>query len=623
MIDKRCNKYNATFLLRVSLFIIGGIILFTGCDDSSEVPPIVVTEVFNIAGEELVVTRILEPTPTATVLPTPAPEDSDPIVLDIGFVRETTPNVDPQVTTDSDGIDLIENMFVGLTRYNHVTNQVEPALAREWEVTGNGRSWVFHLRDDIFWVQPSDEVVDGYVISEAVRPVVAGDIVFAVQRACSRDTDAPDAFVLFLIEGCEQVHQLANATPADLANIGVQALNDTTLRIDLNRAAAHFLTISSMWFMRPLPRELFETEEEDVVIEDWQTEVQEERLTLFTSGPFMPLTADFTRLQRNTLWPIPFQGNTEIVNINYVGDDEIALGLWEAKSLDVIDASAIDLTEAPLSTVQQAQIVNQHTMLYLDFNFESGIFREPIMRRAFSAAIDRDVLVEEVYGGDAVPMRHLIPPGVIGALPVDQVGMGYSPDRARIEMGASGFGSCRLMPDIRFMVSSSDLSLLQAELVIQMWIEELGCAENQFQIEQVPFGTLLANTRADAGAARPDIWELAWASYYPDAHNWMGDLIHCEESENREKRPCSEVDNLIRQASTTLDINERQELYHQIENMLFSDEGIMPIVPLYVRGEVVLIQNWLTYQPVSFGGEQYDSYVTDIEIKELERSRSE
>ena len=617
MIVKRDSLCKKKIVPTLAALIISGILLVSACQDSQEVPPIVVTEVFNVVGEEIVVTRVLEPTPTPTLVPTPAQEVEPPITLDISFVRDSVPNIDPQRTDDADGIDLIENLFVGLTRYNHSLNQVEPMLAHEWEVAGNGRSWTFHLRDDIFWVQPSEQTVDGFVIAEAVRPVVAGDIVFAIRRACARETDTPDAFILFVIEGCEQVHQLASATPADLQNIGVQALNDTTLQLTLNKPAAHFLTITSMWLMRPLPRELFEDE---TIGDDWQTAVQN-GATLLTSGPFMPLNPSLTTLQRSTLWPIPFQGNIEIVNINYLRDDEFALSLWQAKSLDLIDATAIDLSEEPTSTQQQAQLVSQQTMLYLNFNFESGVFREPTVRRAFSAAIDREALVEEVYEGEAVPMRHLMPPGVIGSLTVDEVGVGYSPDYARIQLAESGFSTCRLMPDIRFMVSSSDLSLLQAELITQMWVKELGCAEDQFQIEQVQFGTLLANTRSDAGAARPDIWELAWASYYPDANNWVGDLVHCQESENRENRPCGDVDALIRQATQTADLAEREAFYRQIENLLFGDEGITPLVPLYLRGEVILIQSWMTYQPALFGGEQYDSYVIEVDRKELERSR--
>jgi ABC-type transport system substrate-binding protein len=162
---------------------------------------------------------------------------------------------------------------------------------------------------------------------------------------------------------------------------------------------------------------------------------------------------------------------------------------------------------------------------------------------------------------------------------------------------------------------------LQAELIVKMWIDELGCTEEQIIVEQVQFGTLLANTRREAGASRPDVWELGWASYYPDAHNWMGDLLHCQDSENRQNRPCSEVDDLIRQAARTLDAGERQRLYREIENMFFNDMGIVPLVPLYVRGDYVLVQSWLNFTPALFGGEQYDTYTVDIEHKRLELSR--
>ncbi|MBK7893927.1 MAG: hypothetical protein IPJ90_03355 [Anaerolineaceae bacterium] len=127
-------------------------------------------------------------------------------------------------------------------------------------------------------------MVDGYVIAEAVRPVVASDIVFAIQRTCARETNSPDAFILFLIQGCEQVHQLATATPADLENVGVRALNDTTLQVSLNRSAAHFLTITSLWFMRPLPRELFEESFVEEYGSDWQT-ADSKRAPFLTSGP--------------------------------------------------------------------------------------------------------------------------------------------------------------------------------------------------------------------------------------------------------------------------------------------------------------------------------------------------
>ena len=134
-------------------------------------------------------------------------------------------------------------------------------------------------------------------------------------------------------------------------------------------------------------------------------------------------------------------------------------------------------------------------------------------------------------------------------------------------------------------------------------------------------GQLLANTRADAGAARPDIWDLGWASYYPDENNWVGDVLHCDDSDNRQRRPCGEIDELIRQANDNLPDADRWQSYRQIENLLFGPEAIEPISPLYVRGDYVLRQGWVTFTPAHFGGEQYDTYLVDSAVKELERTR--
>jgi oligopeptide transport system substrate-binding protein len=272
-------------------------------------------------------------------------------------------------------------------------------------------------------------------------------------------------------------------------------------------------------------------------------------------------------------------------------------------------------------TPLKSRLVTEQTVFYLGYNFDSAGFREAGIRRAFGAAINRETLVEEIVGGQGLPMRHLTAPGAIGALPFDEVGEGFSPDYAAQQMSVTGFGGCNQMQPIRFLVSTSDISLRRAELIRDMWVENLGCEPEQIVIEQAQFGTLLANTRRDAGELRPDVWELGWAAYYPDAQNWLGDLIHCSESENRQNRPCSEVDDLIHQAANQSDMAARETLYRDIENMLFGRDGLEPITPLYVPGSLVVVQSWLEFVPAVFGGEQYDIYLIDANLKRLERSR--
>jgi ABC-type oligopeptide transport system substrate-binding subunit len=177
------------------------------------------------------------------------------------------------------------------------------------------------------------------------------------------------------------------------------------------------------------------------------------------------------------------------------------------------------------------------------------------------------------------------------------------------------------MPPITYMISSSDIALQQAELLREMWMDELGCNVEQITIEQVQFGILLASTRPDAGAQRPDLWDLGWASYYPDQANWLGDVLHCNDSENRQLRPCSEVDRIIRQAGGDIPAEDRGELYRQAEREFFAADGLEPLSPLFVRGDYVLRQGWINYTPVHFGGEQYDTYQLNAEVKELEQNR--
>ena len=569
-----------------------------------------------VPGPEQIVTRLVERQIIITATPSASEDTTERIELDIGYTG-TFPVADPQLATSRSGIDIVENLFAGLTRFNHARAEVEPQLAHSWTVSENGRVWTFHLRDDIYWARPTAPTRgQAFWRAQPVRPVVADDMVYAIQRICQRGTGTPDAIILFIIEGCEFVYTAAQPTTADLNQIGVTALDEFTLEFRLTKPSSYFLTMTSLWFMKPVPTEqLLEYEEQ------WL-----ERDNLYVSGSFIP-TASWGQgrlvLHPNPLWPLPRTGNVSIVNITFSDNQTNAFKLWQARSLDVSPLPSAERANFIQLTPNRSHLIDTQTVFYLSFNFESAAFSDPQVRRAFSAAIDRERLIEELVPGLAIPARHLTPPGIAGAPPFAEVGIGFNPDYARLQMAASPYRTCRLMPPIRLLVSNADLSLRQAEVLRRMWVDELDCEESSIIIEQAQFGTLLANTRRNAGAARPDIWELGWSSYYPDAHNWLSDLLHCQDSENRQIRPCSEIDERIREASIAPDIDERRQLYRQVESAFFGMDGIMPMIPLYAQGQRVAVQDWLVYKPAAFGGEQFDTYTIDATLKQLQRSRQQ
>lgn len=600
----------------LGLLLLVAAIVLSGCRQDEEEPQIV-TQVVMVAGEEVVVTQVVRRTVEIAVTPV-VEEPEQPIVLDVSY-DGTYSSLDPQISVEDNAIDVMENIFAGLTRYNHETDAVEPLVASGWEVSDDGRTWTFQLRDDVYWIDARRDE-SGLSLGQAsearpVRPVVAEDFVYAIQRACDPRQRAPDAFILFVIDGCERAHRRDSVNQADLIRIAAKALDDHTLEVTLTQPSADFLTITSTALMRPVPLEhLLE-----MGADEWHLPAN-----ILTNGPFIlssqTLAGTRTVLQRNPFWPVPFRGNVDIVNILHLDDDMDAYLLWEDRDLDLSPVPDEERSRILNRYALRMDLVSNHDVFYLSYNFESPVFSIPEVRQAFGWAIDRERVVREVQDDDAMPMRHFAPPGVFGAPPIDEVGVGYSPDRARQAMDSSPFGDCRLMPPVTFLVSASDVALQQAELLREMWMDELGCAEEQIIIEQVRFGSLLSATRADS-LKRPDMWELGWSSYYPDENNWVGDVLHCVNSENRQKRQCGEVDELIQAANYASTQEERWDLYRQAERMLFGETAVEPISPLFVRAEYVLRQGWLSYSPAHFGGEQYDTYLINDELKQLERNR--
>ncbi|UCG25739.1 MAG: hypothetical protein JSW55_07055, partial [Chloroflexota bacterium] len=459
-------------------------LLLSACQEEEmpQATEVVVTAVITAeSGEEVEVTRVVRQTIQVAVTPVVEPPDPESlVVLDISFDGGYS-GLDPQLAIEDNAVDVIENIFAGLTRFNPQTNAVEPELATSWRTSENGRTWTFDLRDDIFWVR---QVVEGTALTgrqvslEPVRPVTAGDVVYAIQRASDPRAPTPDIFALFIVEGCQRANSMAEVRQSDLEAIGAEAVDDQTLEITLTRPAAHFLTMTSTWLLRPVPPELV-TEME----EEWHLPEN-----TWISGPFAlgsgTLMDSRTVLERNPYWPIPFSGNVDRVNILHLDDEADAYRLWENRDLDLSPVPAEERTGILSRHQAKANLVTNQDVFYLAYNFESPAFSVPAVRQAFGAAIDRDRLVREVHDGLGRPMRHLAPPGVVGAPPIDEVGTGYSPDLARQLMDSSGFGDCRLMPPVTYMVSLSDIALQQAELLREMWMDELGCDEEQITIEQ-------------------------------------------------------------------------------------------------------------------------------------------
>lgn len=521
--------------------------------------------------------------------------------------------LDPQRASDQVSIAAIEQLFLGLTNADPVTpGNITPELATEWTTSEDGLQWTFTIRNDVPWVQ-WDPVTD---TANVLRNVTAGDIAYGIKRSCDPRlgayyTSVADKIIL----GCNEVSQkpVEEVTDADYDLVQVEALDDQTLVVNLQFSAGYFFSQTPMWMYRPVPQEIIEE-----FGDDW-TELG----NLTTNGPFV--LDEWVRGVRrvylkNDLMPDDLRGpgNVERVIITIVEDAGTVFALYQDNQIDRAGVPPAEL-QSVLNDPAYADQLSQTSDLavfYFGFAHDKPPFDNVNLRRAFSASVDRNAFVQEIRQNRGVPMIHLTPPGMFGAPPINEVGVGYDPEFARAQMEEAGFPNCEGLPNLEIVAYQG--AGTWAEFLAAGAERELGCDPNILTVEQQEFSVLLETIDPrNPPEDRPNIWTLGWGPDYPDANNWVGDVLACE-SENTFKRPCTEVDDLITQAAQENDPDARIELYYRIEDMFFGPEGDHPIIPLFMRLDYALTKPWVE-GPFDtdglFGGPHYDWRTIDQEAQ--------
>lgn len=563
--------------------------------------------------ETIVVTEIVEgETVERVVTATPGPQELPPVTY-WGYSDSDIPTTDPQIAEDVISVTYVENMFIQLTNYDLETSEVVPEAATSWEISEDGLTYTFTVRTDIPWVKHNP--VTGETVQEVdaegnPRFLTAHDFAFGIRRACDPSIGSYYSGVVApVLAGCSEVlhYEDPNDIPQELIDaIGVSAPADDTLVIELAFPASYFLSMTPMWTLSATPEWAIAQHGEDWV----------EAGNLVTNGRFVlhEWVHGVRRISwRNPLMPedLAGSGNVEAWHIDVVPDVSTGYALWLNNEVDysAIPTQELDahLEQFPDETIQVADLA----VFYVAFAYDKEPFDDVNLRRAFSAAFDRESFVNSVYGGQGLPMKHFAPPGIFGAPPIDEVGVGFDPEYARERLADAGYPNCEGFPQVTLTGYSGQATLDWIEFAQNNWSEVLGCDPELIQIEQLTFADLLAATAASVPTAdRPHMWTLGWGPDYADENNWVGDVLWCE-TDNRQKRPCNETDELIVEARQEADPDRRVELYRQIEESFFGEQGEFPIAPLWLRIAFRAKHSWLEYTPALFGGDQWYHFQID------------
>jgi len=525
------------------------------------------------------------------------------------------PTLDPQLGEDTVSIVYIENLFVHLTNYDLVTADIVPEAATSWDISEDGLTYTFTIRTDIPWVNHNPET--GEVKQEvdadgAPRFVTANDFVYGMKRACNPNTGSYySGIVAVVIKGCEDVYHYEDPEniPQDLIDaIAVTAPDDETLVVELPAAAAYFMSMTPMWTIAATPQWAIEEYGEEWI----------EAGNIVTSGRYVLNTWEHgvkRIVLRNPLMPKDMQGagNVEKFETNVVPDVATSYSLWLNNEVETSAIPDGEL-EAHLAAFGDETIqVPDLAVFYIAYRMTKAPFDNVHVRRAFGAAFDRATYVAELRQGQGLPMKHFAPPGIFGAPPIDEIGVGFDPAYAAEQMALAGYPDCEGFPQVTLLGYSGESTLAWIEFAQAGWEQHLGCSADLIQIEQQSFADLLTATKADDDEA-PHMWTLGWGPDYADENNWVGDVLHCTNA-IRMKRECNEMDELIEEARFESDPEVRKELYAQIEEGFFGPEGEVPFFPIFLRIAYTAEHSWLDKVDALFGGDQWYEWTIDADAQ--------
>jgi len=546
----------------------------------------------------------VELTPTEPI-PEPTPTEISPFTASLrGSIREDQFVLDPQ----SDGASMLTiSLFLTLTGYDINTTEVVPRAAESWTISPDGKIYTFKLRPDIPWVQHTFGADTTQVLDDNGNPrfVTAADFEYALKRTCDPRFRFGYYFGTQLIQGCREAldYEDPENIPSELFDaIGVEVVSDTELIIYLSDPSSLFLVITSRYGATAVP--------------SWAMEKYGEAWMnpglMPTNGMFVIdewVLGESIRLIRNDLLPADMggEGNIQTVDLIMADDNYEAYDMWLDGEIDYAfipdEMLSSHLDQFPGLTGQ----ITQPYALSVYFNTEHPLYANIHLRRALSAGFNRAEFIQEVLQGRGVAMKHFAPPGVFGAPPVDEIGVGDDIEYARAELKLAGYPDCQGLPEINIYASRIDFV---ADEFARYWEEGLGCPEGTLNYA----GFFWDHQDEVKGS---DLLILGYVSEYPDADGWLG-FLYCNDA--LFPRSCDENDALILQARTEISATARKELYLEIEEAFFGVDGTFPVAPIYSPIQLIAKPDWLEYgQSDYFDYDAFSRFSVDIEAKEAAR----
>ncbi|UAL53733.1 peptide ABC transporter substrate-binding protein [Metabacillus dongyingensis] len=462
---------------------------------------------------------------------------------------------DPVIGFDAVSWNALNNLMEGLTRLGK-DHEPEAAAAEKWDVSEDGKTYTFHIREDAKWSNGDD--------------LTAGDFVFAWKRLLNPETGSGAAFLGYFIEGGEAY----NSGTGSADDVKVKAVDKKTFEVTLISPQAYFLSVIANPAFFPV--------NEKVAAEtlDWFAEAD----TFVGNGPFSLESwehdKEFVMKKNDQYWDAK---NVKLDGVHWaiVEDTNTEYQLYQTGELDTSDVPA-DLAES-LFEEGKANVEEQAGDYFYRMNVTIEPFQNVNIRKAFAMAVDQKQIVDFVTKNQETAAYGFVSPGFkdpsgkdFREASGDLVKTDAAEAKALLEKGMKEEGYDKL-PEVTLTYSTDDTHKKIAEALQQMFKENLGV--------DVKLANLEANVFAeDQKALKFQLSRSSFLADYADPVNFL-ENFQTGHSMNRTGWTNAEYDQLIKDSKNESDEAKRFEMLYKAEKILFEEA---PIIPIHFYNQVYL-----------------------------------
>lgn len=480
-------------------------------------------------------------------------------ILHMGNTTEPA-DTDPQIISAYPDAIICMALFEGLVHEDPRTSKPISGVAESWDVSADGLTYTFHLRENAGWSNGD--------------PVTAHDFVFSYQRKLSPRLASEYSYMLHVIKNARAFNQ---GDLADFAQVGVKAVDDRTLEITLENPTPFFLSliVHNSWYPVHPPTIL-------------KHGAMDERSTSWTrpenhvgNGPF-----SLHRWQLNEVLSVTN-------NPHYWKADSVALSAIRFYPIENTSTEerafrsgqlhltyGVPLDKFPVYQKERPDLLRNEPWVeswYIAANTKHPLLKNKKLRQALSHALDRELLVHRVLRSGQSPAHFLTPPNLAGYTCTNRVPTDF--EIARDLLAEAGYPKGQGLPSLELHYRTSDISRRLCEAIQQMWKRELGIDITLRHEEYKVFLDTQRRFDFELSLAR-------WIGDYADPNTFL-DMLVTGGGNNVPGFSNDRYDELIARAGQTLDQEKRFGYFQEAEGILLHEA---PLFPLHFGSRVFLSQ---------------------------------